>query len=99
MSRESSYREIELEPKLASRAAPALYEQLGRHRDETIVLNAAGVEQIGVLSMQVLIAAARDWPQRDKVFEVVEPSAAFCESAKILGIALGELGVAEGGRD
>jgi anti-anti-sigma regulatory factor len=75
-----------------------LYAKLKEHRGDTMVLNASKVEQIGVLAFQILISAAKDWSFRSQEFEVVDPSAAFCESAKTLGIALPSLGVTEAGR-
>jgi chemotaxis protein CheX len=87
-----------LEPKLASRAAPELYARLKAHREDSVVLDASKVEQIGVLALQILIAATRDWAARSTSFEVVDPSAAFCESAKTLGIDPELLGVPATGR-
>nr|WP_305888918.1 STAS domain-containing protein [Parvularcula maris] len=87
-----------MEPKLASRAAPELYGKLKQHASDTVVLDASKVEQIGVLVMQILIAAVKDWGSRSVDFEVVDPSSAFCESAKTLGIDLELLGVPATGR-
>ena len=98
MSEESTgYCQITLDPKLASRAAPDLYAQLASHRTDTVVLDASKVEQIGVLSMQILVAAAKTWPEAGLEFEVVDPSPAFCASAETIGIELTLMGVKSDG--
>lgn len=94
MSEESvGYCQITLEPKLASRAAPDLYAQLAKQRADTVVLDASKVEQIGVLSWQILVSAAKTWTDEGKSFEVIDPSAAFCSSAADLGLDLSLVGV------
>lgn len=91
----TDYCQITLDSKLASRAAPELYAQLSAHRSNTIVLDASKVEQVGVLSMQILVSAAKTWSEAGVDFEVVEPSTAFRESAETIGVDLALLGVKE----
>lgn len=94
---ERGYCQIALEPKLASTAAPDLYKQLTEHRQDTIVLDASKVEQIGVLCMQILASAAKTWQAEDTGFEVIDPSAAFLESVQLAGIDPALVGVETGG--
>ena len=91
----AGYCEITLEPKLASIAAPGLYAQLSAHRADTLVLNASKVEQIGVLCMQILVAACQTWRDEGKDFEIVEPSEVFCKSTETVGLPLSLLGAEE----
>lgn len=89
----AGYCQITLDPKLASRAAPELYAQLTAHQADTLVLDASKVEQIGILSMQILVSASKTWSDAGLDFEVVDPSTAFCSSAETIGIDLGLMGV------
>lgn len=89
----AGYCQITLDAKLASRAAPGLYAELARHKDDIVVLDASGVEQIGALSMQILVAANKSWSDRGVDFEVVDPSTAFLESAETLGLDPALMGV------
>jgi anti-anti-sigma regulatory factor len=92
---EGGYCQITLDAKLASKAAPDLHSQIKEHRQDTIVLDASKVEQIGVLAMQIITSAAQTWRSENRGFEVVDPSPAFCTAARELGLDLALLG-AEG---
>ncbi|NNU16311.1 STAS domain-containing protein [Parvularcula sp. ZS-1/3] len=94
MSEGGGYCQITLDAKLASRAAPELYERLSGHKDDTVVLDASKVEQVGVLCLQILASAHKSWSERGLEFEVVDPSAAFRESTETLGLDLSLIGVA-----
>lgn len=89
----AGYCQITLDAKLASRAAPGLYAELAQHKEEILVLDASKVEQIGALSMQILVAAAKSWGDRGIEFEVVDPSAAFVESAETIGLDQALIGI------
>lgn len=89
----AGYCQITLEPKLASKAAADLHAQLAQHRTDTVVLDASKVEQLGVLCMQILVSAARSWTEAGRSFEVVDPSAAFRDSAETVGLDLALMGV------
>jgi len=95
----AGYCEITLEPKLASIAAPGLYAQLAEHRQDTLVLNASRVEQIGVLCMQILVSACQTWRSEGKDFEIVEPSDVFRKSTETVGLPLSLVGAETCGSD
>lgn len=94
----AAYCQITLASKLASAAAADLYRQLAEHRDETLVLDASKVEQLGALCMQILVAAARSWGAAGRSFAIVDPSDAFLESAATVGLDPALMGVEESGR-
>ncbi|MEM9838439.1 MAG: STAS domain-containing protein [Pseudomonadota bacterium] len=90
---EAEYCQLTLAPKLASKAAVELYAQLKEHRGSMVALNASGVEQLGILCMQIIVSAAKTWNDEGVSFEVVEPSAAFVESAELVGLDVALMGV------
>ncbi|MEE4210236.1 MAG: STAS domain-containing protein [Parvularcula sp.] len=95
----AGYCQMTLDAKLASKAAPELFERLREHRADTLVLDASGVEQIGALSMQIIAAAAKTWQDAGQSFEVIDPSEAFIESARNFGIDTALLGLESFGRE
>ncbi len=54
-------------------------------RGRPLVLDASGVERLGALCLQVLIAARRAWEVDAAPFSVVRPSAAFQEQCARMG--------------
>ncbi|MEM1380914.1 MAG: STAS domain-containing protein [Pseudomonadota bacterium] len=95
----TGYCQINLAPKLVSTAAEDLYAALKEHRDEMVSLDGSAVEQVGVLCMQIIAAAAKSWSDQDLAFEVVSPSPAFLESMTTLGVPPEILGVSHCGRE
>lgn len=93
----NDYSEITLDAKLASTAAPGLFAQLKELRDQTVVLNASEVEQIGVLCMQILMSASKTWTDEGRSFEVVEPSEAFLSTIDVAGVSAEDLGIKKAG--
>lgn len=89
----AQYCQFALAPKLASKAAPDLYAQLKEYRGKVLILDGSGVEQIGVLCMQILVSAAQTWREEGTDFEIAEPSAALLDSMKVVGLDLSLAGV------
>ena len=91
------YSEVTLDAKLASTAAPGLFAQLKELRQQTVVLNASEVEQIGVLCIQIIMSASKTWADEGHSFEVIEPSEAFLSTLDVVGVTAQELGIAKAG--
>ena len=77
--------EIALTDVLDLTEARPLADALLRARGRPLVLDASGVERLGALCLQVLIAARRTWEADAAPFSVVRPSAAFAEHCARLG--------------
>ena len=56
-------------------------------RGQAVALDASGVERLGALCLQVLIAARRTWAADGSPFAIIRPSAAFSEQCARLGAA------------
>jgi chemotaxis protein CheX len=68
-------------------AARPLASELTALRGRSVRLNAAGVERLGALCLQVLLSARLTWAADGTPFSVANPSAAFTEQAARLGAA------------
>jgi chemotaxis protein CheX len=66
--------------------ASALHGQLMAMRGSDIVLDASGVERVGVQCAQVLVAGARAWDEDKKSFQVAQTSDAFEKTMQLIGI-------------
>ncbi|RWX76978.1 STAS domain-containing protein [Neorhizobium lilium] len=66
--------------------ASALHGQLISMRGSDIVLDASGVERVGVQCAQVLVAGARAWDEDKKSFLVEKASDAFEKTMQLIGI-------------
>lgn len=67
------------------RAAAPLATQLRELVNAPLALDAAQVERIGGLCVQVLIAAAATWREAGHSFQVVNASAAFIDDVRRMG--------------
>ena len=50
-----------------------------------MTLDAANVARLGALCLQVMLAAERDWSDRDVPFTIRNPSVAFTETLRLFG--------------
>jgi chemotaxis protein CheX len=66
--------------------ASALHGQLMSMRGSDIVIDASGVERVGVQCAQVLVAGAKAWDQDEKSFLVDKASDAFEKTMQLIGI-------------
>lgn len=66
--------------------ASALHGQLTSMRGSDIVIDASGVERVGVQCAQVLVAGAKAWDQDKKSFLVEKASDAFEKTMQLIGI-------------
>lgn len=71
--------------------ASNLHGQLMSMRGSDIVIDASGVERVGVQCAQVLVAGARAWEQDKKSFLVQKASDAFDKTMQLIGINPGNL--------
>jgi chemotaxis protein CheX len=76
---------IRLEPNLDIRAAAPLRETLLAHVGAPVALDAGHVSRLGALCLQVLLAAERDWSDREVPFTIRDPSPAFTETLRLFG--------------
>jgi len=66
-------------------ATKRLASDLASHRGHSLTLDAAEVTFLGTLSLQVLLAAHRQWRIDGKAFQIANPSAAFLDGVAVLG--------------
>jgi chemotaxis protein CheX len=68
-------------------AATPLKAELCARRGAPLELNASGVQRIGGLSLQILLAAATAWRMDGHLLQIVDPSAAFTEGLRLMGVS------------
>lgn len=66
-------------------AAAPLLSDIVAARGGAIELDASGVERIGGLCLQVLLAARAQWSADGLEFAITNPSAAFVEGVELMG--------------
>jgi chemotaxis protein CheX len=66
--------------------ASALHAKLLSMRGSDIVIDASGVERLGVQCVQVLVAGANAWDDDKKSFAVQKPSDAFVKTMQLIGL-------------
>ncbi|WP_395646735.1 STAS domain-containing protein [Terricaulis sp.] len=75
-------------------AAAPLLAGVTAHRGEAIEIDASGVERIGGVCLQVLLAANAAWFKDGQDFAIVNPSAGFLSAVRLMGagekLGLGE---------
>jgi chemotaxis protein CheX len=69
----------------SSGAAPLARELLSR-RGKPLVLDAAGVEVIGALAFEVIVAAGRQWDADGVQLNIEQPSDRYLAAAQALGL-------------
>jgi chemotaxis protein CheX len=83
---------MELPSALESRAAAPLLAALNEVHGRPLTLDASGVERVGALCLQVLLAAQREWHANDIPFVIDRPSEAFTDAIRLMdaGSLIGE---------
>jgi chemotaxis protein CheX len=66
-------------------AAGPLHGDLSRLRGHAVTVDAANVERLGALCLQVLLAAARAWAADGQPFTVAASSASFDATVALFG--------------
>lgn len=82
---------LKLSPVLDLNEASVLHGKLLELRGEPIVIDASGVERVGVQCVQVLVAALRNWQKDGKAFSVTDASDAFDKTLKLIGIEIDQM--------
>ncbi len=77
---------------LDSAAAPPLAADILGRRGAALRIDAGGLHFIGTLSLQVLVAARRQWADDDHPFSIAPVSPALANAALGLGIDLAAIG-------
>lgn len=75
-----------LPDRLDSSAAPALLASLRERIGRPLALDASGVEVIGALALEVIVAAGRQWERDGQPLTVIDPSARFTSACAVLGL-------------
>ncbi len=65
-------------------AAAPLLSTIKEARGQALQLDASGVDRIGGLCLQVLLAARAQWRTDGVDFSIVNPSAAFAEGVQLM---------------
>ncbi len=77
---------VKLPPRLDAPAVSMLREQLLGRRGSDLVVDAAEVEAVSALALEVLVAAARQWSQDGRRIELRNASVAFERACRHLGL-------------
>lgn len=83
--------ELMLAPRLDMAAARPLAEALRGHRGGALTIDAGGVQCVGGLCLQLLLAGARDWRDAGLPLAFSARSAAFDEAIALFGLSLDQL--------
>lgn len=75
-----------LEDKLDVTRAKSLLAALLERRGAPVVVDASAVEHMGAQCAQVLLSARRTWQDAGHDFRFAQPSEAFAEGARLLGL-------------
>jgi chemotaxis protein CheX len=78
---------VDLADVLDLTAAKSLADELTALRGHPVRLNAAGVERLGALCLQVLLSARLTWGADGASFRVLNASPAFSEQVARAGVA------------
>lgn len=84
---------LKLKSCLDSQAAEHLGEELTQYRGTPLTVDASEVSFLGALSLQMLLAARRQWNEDGKAFDFSPVSEHFVSGAKLLGVAPDDLGI------
>ena len=78
---------LQLDDKLDVTRAKALAAALLEFRGAPVVVDASAVQHLGAQCAQVLLAARRSWQEAGHAFRFSQPSEAFADGARLLGLA------------
>jgi chemotaxis protein CheX len=79
---------LEPDTKLNTEAADTLFARLSELRGQNVALNAAGVQFLGGLCFQLLLAARQQWQADGCHLEIVKASVDFQDGMAGLGVSL-----------
>ena len=65
-------------------AVSSIQTELNGLRGKSLELDASGVERLGGICLQVLLAAKAAWETDEKEFRIVNPSEAFTTNARLM---------------
>lgn len=82
---------IELSKVLDLVAAPALLETLLQKKGQSVRINAEQVQRVGAQCLQILLSAKRTWEADGCGFSLDDPSPAFTEAVKLVGLSIEDL--------
>lgn len=77
---------LNLPVRLDSSGAPSLLDLLMARRGQPLILDASAVEVIGALSLEVMIAAGRQWEADGQTLAIANPSERYLASCAALGL-------------
>jgi|DewCreStandDraft_4_1066084.scaffolds.fasta_scaffold00506_72 anti-anti-sigma regulatory factor len=78
---------VNLPRRLDVRAVAALRDQLLGRRGNDLVIDAAEVEVVSALALEVIVSAARQWSADGRQIALRNPSVAFARTCNHLGLA------------
>ncbi|MDG4649238.1 STAS domain-containing protein [Roseibacterium sp. SDUM158017] len=77
---------LKLPERLDVAGARSLHEAMLPMRGEALMIDAAAVEKMGALAIEVLLSGARQWAEDARPFCIVAASAPFRDTCKGLGL-------------
>lgn len=80
-----------LDAKLDSSSAGKLRDELVAANGEDIVLDAAHVDQLGALCVEVLMSARHLWAQQNKSLTIESPSLQLVDNLGRMGLSLDDI--------
>ncbi|ABR59092.1 STAS domain-containing protein [Sinorhizobium medicae] len=90
-SRNTAGKTLKLAPVLDLNEATVLHERLLALKGGAVTIDASGVERVGALCVQVLMAAAKSWEEDRLSFTFAEASDAFVKTTQLIGAEIGPL--------
>lgn len=78
---------LHLDDKLDVTKARSLAAALVERRGAPVVVDASAVQHLGAQCAQVLLSARRSWQDAGHDFRFAQPSEAFADGARLLGLA------------
>ena len=75
-----------LPARLDSSGAISLRDALLARRGQPVCLDAAQVEVVGALAIEIIVATARQWVADDQMLTLASPSPRFCAVCDLLGV-------------
>ena len=91
MAAKKSATSMKLESVLDLNQASALKKELVAASGKNIVIDASGVERVGVQCIQVLVAASRAWEEDTRSFTFSAISDAFSRTLNLVGVNIDHL--------
>lgn len=91
MPSKKSEKTVSLAAVLDLNEAAALRGKLMGLRGSNVVIDASGVERIGALCVQVIMAAAKTWNEDKQSFTLSKVSDAFQKTMQVIGVDISHL--------